>query len=283
MNPAKETGASLDALVASFNSRIMELQELVIARNMYAPTSVPDLASVDTTLNAMESQIDAIKNRLYEERHAIPKAKKLIEHSEKQQRKLEHMLTHVPLGMQESTSLTDPYHSSKFDDVLDSTSTPGVYKLNIQASESKSRIKEDPTARPKFEKRGKGPAPRWYVSPEELDSVSSYMRGRLTLEKINIAINELATYADSNRHLIFCSKTKVPENMWEKVLELRDIGVTDQVKGKHFFLESDIKGPGLKLDNTGKAILTVLRHLGRIQETRIGPHRVLILVKPRVH
>lgn len=33
MNPAKETGASLDALVASFNSRIMELQELVIARN----------------------------------------------------------------------------------------------------------------------------------------------------------------------------------------------------------------------------------------------------------
>ncbi|KAF3335547.1 spindle and kinetochore-associated protein 1 [Carex littledalei] len=283
MNPAKETGASLDALVSAFNSRIVELQELVIARNMYAPTSVPDLASVDTTLTAMESQIDAIKNRLYEERRAIPKAKKLIEQSEKQQKKLEHMLTHVPLGMQESLSLTDPYHSSKFDDVLDSTSTPGVYKLNIQASESKSRIKEDPTAPPKFEKRGKGPAPRWYISSEELDSVSSYMRGRLTLEKVNIAINELATYADSNAHLIFCSKTKVPENMWEKVLELRDIGGTEQVKGKHFFLESDIKGPGLKLDNTGKAILTVLRHLGRIQETRVGSHRVLILVKPRVH
>jgi hypothetical protein len=29
------------------------------------------------------------------------------------------------------------------------------------------------------------------------------------------------------------------------------------VKGKHFFLEADIKGPALKLDNTGKAILTV--------------------------
>lgn len=39
---------------------------------------------------------------------------KLIEQSEKQQRKLEHMLTHVPLGMQESTSLTDPYHSRCF-------------------------------------------------------------------------------------------------------------------------------------------------------------------------
>ncbi|KAJ1694737.1 hypothetical protein LUZ63_011435 [Rhynchospora breviuscula] len=282
MNPAKEVGASLDALVAAFNSRIVELQELVIARNMYAPTSVPDLASVDTTLTAMESQIDAIRNRLYEERRAIPKAKRLIEQSEKQQKMLEHMLTHMPSGMPECLSLTDPY-PSRMDDGLDNTSTPGVYNLNVLTSNAKSRIKEDPTAPPKFEKRGKGPAPRWYVSLEELDSVSSYMRGRLTLEKVNIAINELATYADANAHLIFCSKTKIADDMWDKVLELRDIGGTAQVKGKHFFLESDIKGPGLKLDNTGKAILTVLRHLGRIQETRVGSHRVLILVKPRAH
>jgi hypothetical protein len=39
--------------------------------------------------------------------------------------------------------------------------------------------------------------------------------------------------------------------------EIRDIAMTEAVKGKYFFLESDIKGPALKLDNTGKAILTV--------------------------
>ena len=39
--------------------------------------------------------------------------------------------------------------------------------------------------------------------------------------------------------------------------ELRDIAMAEAVRGKHFFLETDIKGPGLKLDNTGKAILTV--------------------------
>lgn len=33
--------------------------------------------------------------------------------------------------------------------------------------------------------------------------------------------------------------------------------MTEGVKGKHFFLETDIRGPSLKLDNTGKAILTV--------------------------
>lgn len=39
--------------------------------------------------------------------------------------------------------------------------------------------------------------------------------------------------------------------------ELRDIATAEAVKGKHFFLEIDIRGPSLKLDNTGKAILTV--------------------------
>lgn len=39
--------------------------------------------------------------------------------------------------------------------------------------------------------------------------------------------------------------------------ELRDIAAKDEVKGKYFFLEADIKGPALKLDHTGKAILTV--------------------------
>lgn len=39
--------------------------------------------------------------------------------------------------------------------------------------------------------------------------------------------------------------------------ELRDIAMTEAVKGKHFFLETDMKGPALKPDNTGKAILTV--------------------------
>jgi len=39
--------------------------------------------------------------------------------------------------------------------------------------------------------------------------------------------------------------------------EIRDIASMEGIKGKHSFLEADIKGPSLKLDNTGKAILIV--------------------------
>jgi len=36
-----------------------------------------------------------------------------------------------------------------------------------------------------------------------------YMRGRLTLEKVNAAINDMASYAEANAHLIAASKQKV--------------------------------------------------------------------------
>lgn len=38
---------------------------------------------------------------------------------------------------------------------------------------------------------------------------SRYMRGRLTLEKVNAAINDIATYAGANAQLISAPKKKV--------------------------------------------------------------------------
>ncbi|KAG6747940.1 hypothetical protein POTOM_047831 [Populus tomentosa] len=271
----KQAGSSLDSLISSFNTRIAELQELVIARNMYPASSVTDLKAVDAALKAMELQVQAIKDRLREETLAIPKAKKLIEASLRQQKKLHSMSVHVP----ERTTFSNSEINNRSILPEASNQLPGFGPLKP----------EEPVATHK-EKKGRSPPPLWYITAAELDSLSSYMRGRLTLDKVNAAINDMAAYADSNFQLITAPKKKLAENLWEKALfppellhdkELRDIAMTESIKGKHFFLETDIKGPSLKLDNTGKAILTVLRHLGRISETRIGHHRVIILSKPQ--
>lgn len=95
----KQAGASLDSLISSFNARIAELQELVIARNsklpqtshifffkikmllififvsVYPATSIPDLSEIDTSVKSMEFQMQSIKDKLREETEAIPKAK----------------------------------------------------------------------------------------------------------------------------------------------------------------------------------------------------------------
>ncbi|KAK4414658.1 Spindle and kinetochore-associated protein 1 [Sesamum alatum] len=97
----KEAGTSLDSLVSSFNTRIAELQQLVIARNMYPASSISDLSAIDAALKGMELQVQNIKNRLRDETRAIPKAKKLIEAALQQQKKLESISSCVPSCMPE--------------------------------------------------------------------------------------------------------------------------------------------------------------------------------------
>ncbi|KAK8570478.1 hypothetical protein V6N13_003155 [Hibiscus sabdariffa] len=286
MDP-KQAGSSLDSLISSFNTRIAELQELVIARNnktacqlnilplftVYPASSVTDLSAIDAALKGMELQVKAIKNRLHEEAEAIPKAKKLIAKSLQQQKKLQSMSAYVPSYLPERTT------------TLNLDSDRSVVPEAFKQQPNQGTVVEEPAALPK-EKKNRGSPPLWYITAGELDSLSSYMRGRLTLEKVNAAISDMATYAEANAQLVaapkkkvviqsfvvfmyvsilslvvlannFPSDMKLAENLWERALELRDIAMTDSVKGKHFFLETDMKGPSLKLDNTGKAILTV--------------------------
>jgi hypothetical protein len=43
----------------------------------------------------------------------------------------------------------------------------------------------------------------------------------------------------------------------------------DAAKGRFWFLESDLRaGAAVKMDKTGKSMLMLLRHLGRLQEVR---------------
>ncbi|CAK9309799.1 unnamed protein product [Citrullus colocynthis] len=259
---SKEAGSLLDNLIAAFNGRIAELQDLVIARNMYPASCLPDLSAVDASLKAMELQVQAIKNQLREEAEAIPKAKKLIEASLKQQKRLESISLHVPSYYQ---ILPERVSALNLNTSLCSEAKKSGTEFGSREAESVISIL------PK-EKKGSS-SPLWYITTDELNSLSSYMRGRLTVDKVNAAVNDMATYAEANAQLIVVPKKKLAENLWEKALELRDIAATDAVKGKYFFLETDMRGPSLKLDNTGKAILTVLRHLGRISETRIGHQR----------
>ncbi|XP_040362689.1 spindle and kinetochore-associated protein 1 homolog [Rosa chinensis] len=256
---AEQAGASLDSLIAVFNSRISELQELVIARNMYPASSVTDLTAVEAAVKAMELQVQAIKHRVRDETLAIPKAKKLIDASLKQQRKLKDMSVYAPTHVPERFEIYLHLFGGELILFLCFSLFPESSQQNTGSGTFK--LEEDPTPPrppPPKEKKGRSTPPLWFVSSEELDSLSSYMRGRLTLEKVNAAINDMATYAEANYQLIAAPKKNVAGDRWEKALEIRDIAMHEAVKGKHFFLETDMKGPSLKLDNSGKAILTYL-------------------------
>ncbi len=50
------------------------------------------------------------------------------------------------------------------------------------------------------------PLPLRYISQAELASVSSYMRGRLTIETVNSAIDDAASHAEANAKLMAATK-----------------------------------------------------------------------------
>ncbi|CDP18604.1 unnamed protein product [Coffea canephora] len=109
------------------------------------------------------------------------------------------------------------------------------------------------------------------------------MKGRLTLDKVNAAINDMATCADANAQLIAAPWKKLNESTLVRALVSKSFAQkTGGKKSVKTFLETDVKRPTLKFDTTGKGILTlILRHLGRITEDRIGHHRVIILLRPQ--
>ncbi|KAK9816900.1 hypothetical protein WJX72_006936 [[Myrmecia] bisecta] len=115
-------------------------------------------------------------------------------------------------------------------------------------------------------------APRRYITQDELASLSSYMRQRLTLEKVNAAVDEAAAHAEAMAKLLAgvrnSAKMPAAERKRGQML-LVNVASKEGVKGRHWFMEGDLKnGTTLKMDKTGKSILTVLRHLGRMQEAR---------------
>lgn len=224
---------------------------------------VTELADVDKALNTAEHHMRLIKAFMKREAESLTKVQVMDELFSQQTLKLQQICSNLPARL--------PGNDVHVELAVPSSTTNPQKNNNTTAAPTKAIA-------PK-EKRSKEPSPRWYVSMDELASLSSYMRGRLTLEKLNTAVDEMATFATVNAKLLTAPRQKLGNDGWKRVLELRDIAITENVKGKHFFLESDLKGEILKLDNTGKAVLTVLRHLGRINEVRLGRNRVFTLIR----
>lgn len=190
----------LDALMASFNERINLLRNLTLVRS--GGSHVGELKSLDTALSTAEHHLRVIKAFMKREAESLAKVQVLVELSSQQTAKLQQICSNLPARLPGNEMHVEPA-------VASSTSNP-------QKANNSTAVPAK-TAPPK-EKRGKEPPPRWYVSVDELSSLSSYMRGRLTLEKLNTAIDEMATFATGNAKLLTAPRQKLGEEGWNRVL-----------------------------------------------------------------
>merc|ERR1711988_679071 len=104
------------------------------------------------------------------------------------------------------------------------------------------------------------------VTQDELDSISKYMKGRLTITRLNAAIAEINHLLYKKYTLMNKAMSKMSDQQVKKVKAYRQ-QENEETRGYYFFTDQDLRDcPKLKLDATGKSILNVLRHLSRIKE-----------------
>ncbi|MEW5310573.1 MAG: hypothetical protein WDW38_002359 [Sanguina aurantia] len=252
-----------------------------------------ELAGLELSVRTLEQHVRDLRAAISKENATIPKALALLSACEKQERNLQHIASNMPQcpavtredchnrDQQRSTSVSASVVGGSLGGDLRS-STHGLHR-----GPSGQLAPSNPaagSAAPADLVRKKKEVPRRYVTEGELAGVASYMKGRLTVEKVKAAVDEVASHAETNWRLVHGAKNANSKGLTAAERKrgnelLHGVANKEGVKGQHFFLESDLKdGTALKLDKTGKSLLTVLRHLGRLTEVRCSVEGMTVVV-----
>lgn len=109
------------------------------------------------------------------------------------------------------------------------------------------------------------------LSPTEFENIPKYLKGRLSLEKLNQWTELLEKIFVEKYSIMQSTPAKLGGESRNRYYEWRD-QESEECRGQPFVTEHDIKtlcqGKGPKMDPTGRSIISILRHCGRLREVR---------------
>lgn len=251
-------------LSESVYTTIGELKELVL---LWAEGGGPEfdaqLVGLDAALSAAEAAAGAAEQHLVDERQRVREASALLKEAAAVKARVDHMVAHAPARL--------PGGNSVLAESRDKENTP----MDLSDRERDKRSADEAGAadpRP-AKKRSAPPPPKIeYVSKGELDSISGFMKGRLTLDRINASVDDINTVIAGKARILATPMAKLTGLDLKRYKAHKDTE-TPECKGHHYFVEDDIKNaklPTFKMDPAGRSILTILRTLGRLREIRGG-------------
>jgi hypothetical protein len=116
------------------------------------------------------------------------------------------------------------------------------------------------------------------VMPHELEAAPQYVKGRLTVERVNSVVATLdkvisGKYSLLNRPLRSLSSQDAAR--WHEITAAESN--CPEVEGRPFFTDADIRSEGVAMDSTLKSAINILRHVSILKELR-GKNRVRVFV-----
>uniref|UniRef100_A0A383VKE4 Spindle and kinetochore-associated protein 1 n=1 Tax=Tetradesmus obliquus TaxID=3088 RepID=A0A383VKE4_TETOB len=285
------SSSSFSNMTQAFSQRISELQQLVCFRveDSVKHIFVRDIQGIEASVRALEQLFDELRQRTQQEMASVPKARALLQAAELQQQHLQQISSNLPQHLPSTcpAPAAAPAAAAAAHQqgaAVKQQGAAGTAVLGVRGATSTAAAADDARGSKAADKRRKdGPAaarpapaaaPRWYVTAAELASVPSYIKGRLTLEKVNAAVDELAGFAEAcAKAMASVARNQLARVGAEERIRLQElyhsIANKDAAKGRFWFLENDLRaGTAVKMDKSGKSMLMLLRHLGRLQEVR---------------
>lgn len=109
-----------------------------------------------------------------------------------------------------------------------------------------------------------------FITVPEFDSIPPYMKGRVTYDQLNAAVQSINT-AVTSKYKILHQPVKTLNNVSRSLQQRFKDQETKDTKGHFFVVEQDIKEfAQLKVDKRFVGMLNMLRHCQRLKEVRGG-------------
>ncbi|NXT04165.1 SKA1 protein, partial [Prunella fulvescens] len=238
--------SSLEDLCLHINMKISDIKKCLLLRDIGEDDSrQPVLRKIHKELILVHSLLNEMENEVKQQEKLKDSLKKIQKAAERDQKEAQHLLGNIPRYL------------------------PKQLQSRTFCVEKKGQRKVlEPTPKKKPAKEKNPIKEAALITTEEFKSVPAYMKGRITYEQINAAVQEI-NKAVVGKYKILYKPVKTMSapvrNLYHRFMEEE----TKDTKGVFFIVEDDIKEfTQLKLDKRFHSILSILRHCQRVKEIR---------------
>ncbi|KAK7070446.1 Spindle and kinetochore-associated protein 1 [Halocaridina rubra] len=251
--PLVDTLVDIGPLEECLHQKVSALKISMDIRGGWGEDTVGEIEDLNRELESMRSNVNSLKETVTQAKRDLASAYALLKRLQE--------LSCVALHMKENL----PRHLP--------SAGASCHKGSKEKAASNNAERQE-----KASKTGCGKSKKiqtiQYISINEFESISKYIRGRLQYEQINNAINELNKAIETKYALMSRPRAKISEFDMRIVTSCRH-HENKETKGLYFVVDSDIKRwSNMRLDTAGRTILTILRTLKRLREIR-GPGNLI--------
>ncbi len=266
MNPPP----SFSDLVKGLETKIGEIQSLFVLRSGTTDLQTDVLSDLSDRLYSVENCVSTLRSQVDTDMQLLAEAKSMRAMMERQAE------TVRALAMTRMAQESKGAEGNENAQTQPQPQPQPQPQQQQQQQQKRKSVQNGPTPAPAAappsttNSSPSSTGPIKHINNEELLSVSAYARGRATTEKVNAAVDELNEILNEKAKILSIPPHKMGAAMLKRYTDMKEL-MTPEMNNEGFFTEAEVaKGTAIKLDATGKAILQVLRSVGRIREVRGG-------------